>query len=38
MMFVALNSNTTGSTDGAGTTYPSGAPVFTPCFNGIRVT
>ena len=24
--------NTMGATNGAGTTYPSGAPEFTPCF------
>jgi hypothetical protein len=30
--------NTTGVTSGKGTAYPSGAPVFTPGFSGIRVT
>ena len=30
--------NTTGVTSGAGTTYPSGAPEFTPVFSGVRVT
>jgi hypothetical protein len=30
--------NTTGATSGAGTAYPSGAPEFTPCFRGVRVT
>jgi hypothetical protein len=30
--------NTTGATSGAGTAYPSGAPEFTPCFSGVRVT
>jgi hypothetical protein len=28
----------TGATSGAGTTYPSGAPKFTPVFSGVRVT
>ena len=27
--------NTTGATSGAGTAYPSGAPVFTPVFTGL---
>ena len=27
-----------GATSGAGTTYPSGAPEFTPVFSGVRVT
>ena len=30
--------NTTGATSGARTTYPSGAPEFTPVFSGVRVT
>ena len=30
--------NTTGVTRGAETNYPSGAPEFTPCFSGVRVT
>ena len=30
--------NTTGATSGAGTAYPSGAPLFTPAFSGVRVT
>jgi hypothetical protein len=29
--------NTTGATGGAGATYPSGAPVFTPILRGVRV-
>ena len=29
---------TTGVASGAGTAYPSGAPEFTPIFNGVRVT
>jgi hypothetical protein len=29
---------TTGVTSGAGTTYPSGAPEFTPVFSGVHVT
>jgi hypothetical protein len=37
MMFVSFNSNTTGVTSGAGTTYPSGAPEFTPIFSGVPV-
>jgi hypothetical protein len=27
-----------GSTNGAGTAYPSGAPELTPIFSGVRVT
>jgi hypothetical protein len=27
----------TGVTSGAGTVYPSGAPVFIPCFSGVHV-
>ena len=30
--------STTGVTSGKGTAYPSGAPVFTPGFSGVRVT
>ena len=30
--------NTTGATGGTRTAYPSGAPEFTPCFSGVRVT
>ena len=30
--------HTTGATIGAGTAHPSGAPEFTPCFSGFRVT
>ena len=30
--------NTTGVTSGAGTAYPSEAPVFTSVFSGVRVT
>jgi len=34
MMFVSFNSNTTGATNGAGIAYHSGAPEFTPDFQG----
>ena len=37
MMFVSLNSNTTGVTCGAGTANLSGAPEITPVFSAIRV-
>ena len=35
---VCNQSNTTGSTSGTGTAYPSGAPQFTPIFSGVCVT
>ena len=35
---ICKKSNTTGVTSGAGTAYPSGAPEFTSCFSGVRVT
>ena len=37
MMFVLLNSNTTGVISGTGTDNPSGAPVFTVVFSGVCV-
>ena len=37
MMFVLLNSNTTGVISGTGTEYPSGTPVLTAVFSGVYV-
>ena len=37
MMFLSLNSRTTGVTRGTGTTNSSGAPEFIPGFSGVRV-
>ena len=36
MMFMSINSNTTGVTSGSGIANPSEAPEFTPGFSGVR--
>ena len=35
---ISVSQMTTSATSGAGTSYPSGAPEFTPVFSGVRVT
>ena len=36
MMFLSFNRNTTGTTNGTGTTYPPNVLEFTPSFSGVR--
>jgi len=38
ILFVLLNSNTTGDTSGAGTAYPPGATEITEDFSGVQFT
>ena len=37
LMFVSINSNTTGATSGAGTVFPSGTPELSPPISRARV-
>jgi len=37
IIFIFLDSNTTGVTSGAGTDYPSGVSEFTSVLSGVRV-